>query len=114
VQNQFAEYADVEFEHGVDLVTVGEFDRMNLFLSTRHKHWYIFDNVRKEVVASGEYDGQPINALGAADGKTAYVAYADVAEVAIVDLESGEIQRVAATENGSGAFTIGLSNNVCH
>jgi DNA-binding beta-propeller fold protein YncE len=114
VQNQFAEYADVEFEHGVDLVTVGEFDRMNLFLSTQHKHWYIFDNVRMDIVASGEFEGQPINALGAADGKAAYVAFADIAQVAIVDLATGAIQLVSATDNGSRAFTIGLSNNVCH
>ncbi len=102
VQNQFVEFVDTTF------------DRMNLFLSTQHKHWYIFDNVRREVVASGEFDGQPIGALGAADGKMAYVAFSDVAEVAAVDLESGAIQLVPATENGSGAFTIGLSNNVCH
>ena len=114
VQNQFAEYADVRFEHGVDLVAVGQFDRMNLFLSTRHKYWYIFDNVSKKIAASGEFAGQPINALGSADGKMAYVAFADVAQVAVVDLGSGEIELVAATDNGSGAFTIGLSNNVCH
>ncbi len=114
VQNQFAEYADVQFDHGVDLVTVGQFDRMNLFLSTQHKHWYIFDNVSKKIVESGEFDGQPINALGSADGKLAYVAFADVAAVAVVDLESGKVKVVAATDSGSGAFTIGLSNNVCH
>jgi DNA-binding beta-propeller fold protein YncE len=114
VQNQFEEYADVRFDHGVDLVTVGQFDRMNLFLSTQHKHWYIFDNVSKKIEASGEFNGQPINALGSADGKLAYVAFSDVAEVAVVDLESGEVKLVAATDNGSGAFTIGLSNNVCH
>lgn len=114
VQNQFAGYADVQFDRGVDLVTVGQFDRLNLFLSTQHKHWYIFDNVSKKTVVSGEFAGQPINALGSADGKLAYVAFADVAEVAVVDLGSGEIQLVAATENGSGAFTVGLSNNVCH
>ncbi len=114
VQGQFAEYADTTFDRGVDLVTVGQFDRMNLFLSTQHKHWYIFDNVRKEIVASGEFNGQPISALGAADGKMAYVAFSDAAEVAVVNLESGAIQLVPATVSGSGAFTIGLSNNVCH
>lgn len=114
VQNQFAQYATAEFDRGVDLVTVGEFDRMNLFLSTQHKHWYIFDNVRKEIVESGEFDGQPIGALGAADGKTAYVAFSDAAYIAIVDLGSGEVTLAPATRNGSRAFTIGLSNNVCH
>ncbi|MGI9270519.1 MAG: YncE family protein [Woeseiaceae bacterium] len=114
VQNQFAEYATAEFDKGVDLVTVGEFDRMNLFLSTQHKHWYIFDNVRKEVVKRGEFKGQPIGALGAADGKTAYVAFSDAPEIAIVDLGSGEVDLAPATSNGSRSFTIGLSNNVCH
>jgi len=52
--------------------------------------------------------------LGSADGKLAYVAFADLAEVAIVDLESQSIRYLPATNNGSGAFTLGLSNNVCH
>jgi hypothetical protein len=56
----------------------------------------------------------PIAALGSADGKLAYVAFADLAEVAIVDLESQSIRYLPATNNGSGAFTLGLSNNVCH
>lgn len=114
VQNQFVEYASATFDKGVDLVTVGEFDRMNLFLSTKHKHWYIFDNVRKEIVGTGEFKGQPIGALGAADGKLAYVAFSDAAEIAIVDLGSGAVTLAPATTNGSRAFTIGLSNNVCH
>ena len=113
-QNRFTEYSDLSFEHGVNLVTVGRFDRMNLFLSSTHNHWYIFDNVKKEVVATGEFNGTPIGASGAADGKKAYVAFADSAEIAVVDLERHAVQYVPATENGSGAFTVGLSNNVCH
>ena len=113
-QNRFEEYASTSFDKGVDLVTVGRFDRMNLFLSTSHNHWYIFDNVKKGVVAHGEFNGVPIAALGAADGKMAYVAFADTAEIAVVDLERESVQYVAATQNGSGAFTVGLSNNVCH
>jgi DNA-binding beta-propeller fold protein YncE len=113
-QQNFSEYADTTLVGGVDLVTVGRFDRMNLFLSTRHKSWYIFDNVGKKVVAQGQFNGTPIGSLGAADGKLAYVAFADNAEIAIVDLEEHVVQYVAATDNGSGAFTIGLSNNVCH
>jgi len=113
-QNRFTEYASSSFEAGIDLVTVGRFDRMNLFLSSTNKNWYIFDNVKKDVVARGEFNGIPIGASGAADGKTAYVAFVDSAEIAVVDLEAQEVQYVPATENGSGAFTIGLSNNVCH
>jgi hypothetical protein len=113
-QNRFTEFARTSFEHGVNLVTVGRFDRMNLFLSSEHRHWYIFDNARSEVVADGEFRGQPIGALGSADGKTAYVAFSDIPEVAVVDLESQEVEYVSATRNGSGAFTVGLSNNVCH
>lgn len=113
-QHGFTEYASITFDHGVDLVTVGRFDRMNVFLSTADKRWHVVDNVKKAVVASGTFNGKPIGALGAADGKMAYIAFADVAEVAILDLEEQSVQYVPATRHGSGAFTVGLSNNVCH
>ena len=113
-QRGFTEYAETNFDHGVDLVTVGRFDRMNLFLSSSSKQWSIFDNVKKSIVASGRFNGTPIDALGSADGKMAYVAFSDAAEVAAVDLEEQTITYVPATNNGSGAFTVGLSNNVCH
>ncbi len=113
-QRGFTKFAETTFEHGVDLVTVGRFDRMNLFLSSSGKQWSIFDNVKKSIVASGRFNGTPIDALGSADGKLAYVAFSDAAEVAAVDLEEQTIKYVPATNNGSGAFTVGLSNNVCH
>jgi DNA-binding beta-propeller fold protein YncE len=113
-QRGFTEFAEVFFEHGVNLVVVGRFDRMNLLASTSGKQWSIFDNVTKSVVATGEFSGRPIEALGSADGKYAYVALADSAEIAIVDLEDQSVAYAPATENGSGAFTVGLSNNVCH
>lgn len=113
-QSRFTEYSDSSFEHGINLVTVGRFDRMNLFLSSTHRHWYLFDNVSKSVVADGEFNGTPIGASGAADGKTAYVAFADRAEIAVVDLEGKDVKYVPATRNGSSGFTVGLSNNVCH
>jgi DNA-binding beta-propeller fold protein YncE len=113
-QRGFTDYAETKFDHGVDIVTVGRFDRMNLFLSSSSKRWSIFDNVKKEVVASGAFNGTPIDALGSADGKTAYIAFSDVAEVAAMDLEEQEVTYITATNNGSGAFTVGLSNNVCH
>jgi len=113
-QNGFTEFATAAFDHGVDLVTVGRFDRMNLFLSSSNRHWSIFDNVTQAVVASGTFKGTPIGALGAADGKLAFIAFADIAEVALVDLEDHTVKFVPATQNGSGAFTVGLSNNVCH
>jgi DNA-binding beta-propeller fold protein YncE len=113
-QQGFTEYADIEFDQGVDLVAVGRFDRMSVFLSSANKRWYIFDNVEKTVIESGHFEGMPIGVLGAADGKTAYVAFAGRPEVAAIDLEKQTIKLIAATENGSGAFTVGLSNNVCH
>lgn len=113
-QRGFTEYASVEFDHAIDLVTVGRFDRMNLFLSRSDRRWSIFDNVRQEIVARGEFHGTPIGALGAADGKIAYVAFSDVPSVAAVDLEDFTVTTIAASKNGSGAFTVGLSNNVCH
>jgi DNA-binding beta-propeller fold protein YncE len=113
-QQGFTEYADSSFDRGVDLVAVGRFDRMNLFLSSANKRWYIYDNVAKAVIKGGEFLARPVGALGAADGKTAYVAFADAAQVAVIDLEKQILEYIPATENGSGAFTIGLSNNVCH
>ena len=113
-QRGFTEFADVSFEHAVDLVVVGRFDRMNLFASTLDKRWSIFDNVTQKVVASGSFSGQPIEALGSADGKYAYVALAESAEIAVVNLETQAIDYAPATDNGSGSFTVGLSNNVCH
>ncbi len=113
-QRGFTEYSEVLFEHGVDLVVVGRFDRMNLLASTSSRQWSIFDNVSRKLVASGEFNGTPIEALGSADGKYAYVAFADAAVVAIVDLEDQSLSYSAVTDNGSGAFTVGLSNNVCH
>ena len=113
-QRGFTEFADVSFDHSVDLVVVGRFDRMNLLASTSENGWSIFDNVTQEITATGNFTGQPIEALGSADGKTAFVAFSDVAEVALVDLEDQTVTYAAATDNGSAAFTVGLSNNVCH
>ena len=113
-QRGFSEYADSNFDEGVDLVAVGRFDRMNVFLSTANKRWYIYDNIEKAIVKSGSFKGTPIGALGAADGKTAYVAFKDEAVVAAIDLERQSIHYIEATDTGSTAFTVGLSNNVCH
>ena len=113
-QQGFDRYAETTFDEGIDLVTVGRFDRMNAFMSSANRRWYIFDNVSKEVIKSGSFKGTPIGALGAADGKTAYIAFQDLAEVAAINLEKQTLDYIVATNNGSGAFTIGLSNNVCH
>ena len=113
-QQGFDQYADITFDEGIDLVTVGRFDRMNVFMSSENRRWYIFDNVSKEVIKSGSFKDTPIGALGAADGKTAYIAFHNLAEVAAINLEKQTLEYIAATNNGSGAFTIGLSNNVCH
>ncbi len=113
-QQGFDRYAETTFDEGIDLVTVGRFDRMNVFMSSANRRWYIFDNVLKEVIKSGSFKGTPIGALGAADGKTAYIAFQDLAEVAAINLEKQTLDYIVATNNGSGAFTIGLSNNVCH
>ena len=113
-QHGFEKFAETRFDHGVDLVTVGRFDRMNLFLSSTNPHWSIFDNVEKATISTGRFIGTPINALGSADGKTAYVVFSDLAAIAAVDLEDQTVTYIPATDNGSSGFTIGLSNNVCH
>jgi len=113
-QNQFEQYADVRIGPSIDLVTVGRFDRMNLLASTDNSNYFLFDNIRRSVTGGGSLHGIPVDSLGSVDGRTAYVPLADTPEVAFVDLESGEIEYIAATENGARAFAIGLSNNVCH
>lgn len=113
-QGLFTEFADTRFEYGINAVAVGRFDRYNLFLSTRHPHYYFYDNLDKARLATGVFPGRPLKVLGSADGRTAWVAFSDLAKVAMVDLENQVIRYFPATRNGAGAFTMGLSNNVCH
>jgi DNA-binding beta-propeller fold protein YncE len=113
-QNRFEQYVDIEIGTGIDLVTVGRFDRMNLLMSTENSDYYLFDNIRRSVVGSGAFEHTPLDSLGSVDGRTAFVAFKDSPMVAFVDLEGGDIEYIAATDNGAGAFAIGLSNNVCH
>ena len=113
-QNRFEQYVDQIIGEGIDLVTVGRFDRMNLLASTENPSFYIYDNIQKSVVRSGKFNHVPLDALGSADGRTAYVAFQDGAEVAVIDLEKQEIRYIPAVYSGAGAFSIGLSNNVCH
>ena len=65
-------------------------------------------------IGAGVFEGQPLTIRGSADGRTAYIAFSDLAKVAMVDLENQAIRYFPVTKNGAGAFTIGLSNNVCH
>ena len=113
-QQGFAQHSDTIFGEGIDLVTVGRFDHLNLFMSSENTQWYIYDNIKKSVIEQGEFEGTPIGASGSADGKLAYVALADSAQLAVVDLERKSLEYIAATNNGSGSFALGLSNNVCH
>ena len=113
-QYEFEEYVDVTLDHGTDLVTVGRFDRFNLFLSTTHRNFTLFDNAERSVVGRGSFIAVPLNAFGSVDGKSAYVAFVDTPKIAIYDLENRELMYVDVTENGAGAFVVGLTNNVCH
>ncbi len=113
-QHRFEQYEDMIIGEGIDLVTVGRFDRMNLLASTENKNFYVYDNVRKAVVESGQFRHTPLESQGSVDGRTAYVAFKDSPEIAIVNLEDHQIKYIAAGNHGIGAFAIGLSNNVCH
>jgi len=113
-QHQFEQYEDTVVGKGIDLVTVGRFDRMNLLSSSENKNFYVYDNVRKAIVESGQFRHTPLDSQGSLDGRTAYVAFKDSPEIAIVDLEDHEIKYISAGNTGIGAFGIGLSNNVCH
>ncbi len=113
-QNRFETYADIDVGMGVNLVTVGRFDRMNLLASTSGREFVFYDNLERAVVGRGEFEHTPLDALGSVDGRKAYVAFRDSAEVAIVDLESRAVRLVEAGATGAGAFAVGLTNNVCH
>lgn len=113
-QHLFTEFDDVVIGEGIDLVTVGRFDRMNLLASSENRNFYIYDNNRKSVIESGKLNFVPLDALGSSDGRQAYLASSDSAEVAVIDLEEQEVSYIPAVNGRIGAFTIGLSNNVCH
>ena len=113
-QGSFRNVADQHFEAGINAVAVGRFDRYNLFISTTNSHYYFYDNLENKQIAAGEFDGNPLSILGSADGRTAYVAFSDLAKVAMIDLENQAVRYFPAVRTGAGAFTIGLSNNVCH
>lgn len=113
-QQGFTQYADTTFGQGIDLVTVGRFDRMNLLLSSKNTAYYIYDNFNKSIVKQGKFSAIPLDAQGSIDGKKAYIAFRDSAQVAVVDLEKQQIDYIKATDNGSRAFSIGATNNVCH
>lgn len=103
---------------GVDVcgafVSPASFDRLNLLASTENRRYFIYDNIRRAVVESGEFRHTPVDAQGSVDGRTAYVAFSDSPAVAMFDLEDREITYVRATNTGIGAFSVGLSNNVRH
>lgn len=113
-QNGFGEYQDIVIGEGINLVTVGRFDRMNLVASSNNKKFYIYDNLSRSVIESGQFRHTPLDSQGSLDGRTAYVAFSDSPEIAIIDLEDHQIKYISAGNNGIGAFGIGLSNNVCH
>ncbi len=113
-QYRFEKFEDIVIGEGIDLVTVGRFDRMNLLASSTNNNFFVYDNSRKAIVESGQFRHTPLDTQGSVDGRTAYVAFRDSPNIAIVDLEDHEIRYVSAGNNGIGAFAIGLSNNVCH
>ena len=113
-QGSFSKLSDQHFEAGIDAVAVGQFDRYNLFISTANSRFYFYDNLERKQLEGGVFEGQPLTILGSADGRTAYVAFSDLAKVAMIDLENQAVRYFPATRSGASAFTIGLSNNVCH
>ena len=113
-QHLFSKFADAKLEHPAEFVVVGRFDRMNLLLSSTNSKWSLFDNRQRAITTTGDFDGRPLMGLGSADGKTGYIAFSDRPHIAAIDLENQTITYIEAADNGVGAFTIGLSNNVCH
>ena len=72
-QHRFEQYEDIILGVGIDLVTVGRFDRMNLLASTENKNFYVYDNVRKAVVEIAGQHGVPLaDAEAAIDSRPEY------------------------------------------
>lgn len=113
-QHLFTEFDNTIIGEGIDLITVGRFDRLNLLASTENHNFYIYDNNRKAVIEQGKLNFIPLDAQGAADGRRAYLASSDSPEVAIINLEDQQVSYIKAANGRVGAFAIGLSNNVCH
>lgn len=113
-QHLFTEFDNTIIGEGIDLITVGRFDRLNLLASTENHNFYIYDNNRKAVIEQGKLNFIPLDAQGAADGRQAYLASSDSPEVAIINLEDQQVSYIKAANGRVGAFAIGLSNNVCH
>lgn len=113
-QHLFTEFDNTIIGEGIDLITVGRFDRLNLLASTENHNFYIYDNNRKAVIEQGKLNFIPLDAQGAADGRRAYLASSDSPEVAIINLEDQQVSYIKAVNGRVGAFAIGLSNNVCH
>lgn len=113
-QHQFAPFAEVDLKTGIDTVVVGQFDRMNLLLSTSNKNYYLFDNNSKSVTLESEFKYTPLSAEATADGKTAFVSFSEAPYIAAIDLVNGAISYFDATNNGVGISAAGLSNTVCH
>lgn len=113
-QHRFTEYTDIEFNKGIDLVAVGRFDRLNLFLSSSGRQYHLYDNLARKTIATGHLRGTPVAVLASADGRTAYVALQNSPQIAALDLESQELDYIPVTNSGIKAFALGLSNTVCH
>lgn len=113
-QDNFKKYTDTTLGKGTDLVAVGRFDRMNLFMSSTNNKYYIYDNHVKKVIETGQFKTTPLDVQGSVDGKTAYVVFRNTAEVAVIDMETYKVNYMPASINGVGAYAVGLSNEVCH
>ena len=113
-QNQFTPFAEVDLPTGVDTVVVGQFDRMNLLLSSQNKHYYLFDNASKRVTLEGEFEYTPLTAQATVDGKKAFISFSDAPLVAALDFDTGAVSYIKATNTSVGISAAGLSNTVCH
>ncbi len=114
-QNQFNVYFDGTLSSNLNLITVGRFDRFNLFMGTTTNNYLLFDNVTLNIVDAGNFAGIPIETFGSVDGRTAYIAFADTPNISVYSLENQSIGLIETTiKTGFDAMTVGLSNNVCH
>jgi DNA-binding beta-propeller fold protein YncE len=113
-QNLFTQYSETTLGKGVNLVSVGRFDRMNLLLSNNNTAFFIYDNIKKKVLKEGTLSAIPFTTQGSIDGKNAFIAFKNLPKIAIVELDKQQINYITATNNGAGAFIVGASNNVCH
>ena len=113
-QHRFSTHVDFQFDTGIDLVAVGRFDRVSLFMSSTNNRYHVFDNLTQKLIGTGTLKDTPKLVQASADGRTAFIVFKSLPDIGAFNLEKLDLNYFTATQHGVSGFTLGLSNNVCH